>query len=403
MGPAFQKGGLTFEWALPSRRATPISTTPFPPFTHFFLSVSRAHNLSTSCGQSVFLKIRVHPEIPIVESSPVWCANGEADFRAAYSFDFTRLPPFDPEQFAPTIEIYHRCPTIPELIAVLVLPLRPRESIECAGSVLTFAYRSCAMPVTAIWKRKRIGTLLVSAAFGFPEHKQFLDPTRPVMPTPSFHPAVIPVQRISEVKPEVAIKTHQKVTARSIRRPRRGRRRRAEDNWVDEAINLGWRPPGTADFEWKKKAKAKGWVPPDGCRSSSIGVECDPNDRGFRQAKTVQTQCIETNESTDSEVVRIVNAQKSVSESSEFDFEQPHCVFEREFQASLPRRFNPIPNITLFSAEPVDVASGRSSSSSGIEDIHAHIEELKRLTAQTLNSFRLNKSGDYNSDSSSYD
>jgi hypothetical protein len=168
---------------------------------------------------------------------------------------------------------------------------------------------------------------------------------------------------------------------------------------VDEAIKLGWRPPGTADFEWKRKAKAKGWVPPDGRQSSSIGVECNPNDRGFRQTKTVQTQYIERSESTDSEVARIVKAQKSEPESSEFDFEEPRCIFDREFQASPPRRFNAIPNITLFSAEPVDVASGPSSS--GIEDIHAQIETLKRLTTQTLHSFRLNKSDDYNSESSS--
>jgi hypothetical protein len=219
------------------------------------------------------------------------------------------------------------------------------------------------------------------------------------MATPSFHPATIPVQRMTDVMPDVPVKTYRKSRARRVLR-----RRRSSGNWVDEAIKLGWRPPGTADFEWKRRAKAKGWVPPpDGCPSSSIGVGCDPNEWRFRQSKTVQTQHVEKSESADSEVVRIVNAQKSVSESSEFDFEEPRCVFERQFQVSPPRTFNAVPNITLFSAEPVDGSSRRSSSSSGIEDIHAHIEELKRLTTQTLNSFRLNKSDDYNYESSSED
>jgi hypothetical protein len=50
-----------------------ISSSEFHHFTHFFFVASKAFHLTGCSMQSLFLKIRIIPSIPIIETSPIWC------------------------------------------------------------------------------------------------------------------------------------------------------------------------------------------------------------------------------------------------------------------------------------------------------------------------------------------
>jgi hypothetical protein len=274
-----------------------ISTSRFPPFTHFFISISQAHLFGPD--QSFFLRIRIHPAIPIVETPPVWCLRHEADFRAAYAFDFTQIPPFQIDSFIPTVELFTRVGSRPRLNAVIVLPLKVSEIVECVESHLTFSYRHRSVDVHSLRSHKRIGTIIVTAAFGLAEHAPFLDPASHLLTTRKVHPSEtrlvkplvpkIEVTQISERRP-VPPPLPPAPPPRPRRRHRRHRHRTGDYNWVDEAIHLGWRPPGVPDIEWRQKARSRGWSPAHEFGVSSIGVECDPNQPGIRDSRPIQTE-----------------------------------------------------------------------------------------------------------------
>jgi hypothetical protein len=197
-------------------------------------------------------------------------------------------------------------------------------------------------------------------------------------------------------------------------------------NWVDEAIKLGWKPPGAAsDLDWKAKARSKGWIPPNQQILSSIGIECNPNDRGLRQTITIQTEEIDSigpplsqepivrNEDdadgSELELVRLLNPKRKkekkpepaidrASSSSSFEFDHPRCVFETVTAPNRQTVLATVPCLTLFSKEPTVVDENGSSSSEDEPDLHAQIQELKNLTADHLASFQLSASEDGQSD-----
>jgi hypothetical protein len=176
------------------------------------------------------------------------------------------------------------------LIAVIVVPLKSSEIVECGESLLTFAYRHTAFDIRSLKRNERMGTMKVTAAFGFAEHEPFLDPAGYLMTTPkiaavtSMHPKI-------DVRPVGTVKPEPPKQAEIVRRPRRHhhhhRRRGRGYEWVTEAIKLGWKPPGTTDYEWRGKARVHGWTPPNEPGGLSIGAEGSANERGVRMVKWI--------------------------------------------------------------------------------------------------------------------
>lgn len=346
----------------PKKLVRPIMSGQFDPFTNFFITITKVQNLDNCSNRSLFLKIRVHPSIPIIESPCVWCSNRDAIFNVAYSLDFTKIPPFNLGDFTPVIELYRRYNSSNELIAVTLLPLKTiKENMKCGPSnkMLTYLYREAPVVLKDLTSGSTIGSMKITIAFGFKEHEPLLDPNTSNPMTPnyfsennfSFHhphglngdkndqkeysqgvvkPNILPIQienisqnyQINSKNVDNKIKKSRKKTYlddsddyndyeyesdANEKHKRKGshhrrhghdhckrkRNKNKEFNWVDEAISLGWKPPGSSESDWKAKARSKGWKPPNEALMSDIGVYCDPNGnnmREFRSNSTVQTE-----------------------------------------------------------------------------------------------------------------
>lgn len=343
----------------PKKLVHPIMSGQFDPFTHFFITITKVQNLDNCTNRSLFLKIRVHPSIPIIESSCVWCSNRDAIFNVAYSLDFTKIPPFNLGDFTPVIELYRRFNSSNELIAVTLLPLKSiKENMKCGSKnrMLTYLYRETPLILKDLTSGSTIGSMKVTIAFGFIEHEPLLDPNINNPVTPNYFsdnnnysthhpnglngdkndnneriqgvvkPNMLPIQieNISQNNQKSIKNTNNTKTKPSRkqslfddfgeyndsdsdndfskrrnsrhRRHDHGRRRKSKNkeyNWVDEAISLGWKPPGTIEVDWKSKARSKGWKPPNEAITSDIGVYCDPNGNNmkeFRSCSNTQTE-----------------------------------------------------------------------------------------------------------------
>lgn len=344
----------------PKKLVRPIMSGQFDPFTHFFITITKAQNLDNCSNRSLFLKIRVHPSIPIIESPCVWCSNRDAIFNVAYSLDFTKIPPFNLGDFTPVVEMYRRFNSSNELIAVTLLPLKAiKENMKCGpkNRMLTYLYRETPVMLKDLTSGSTIGSMKITIAFGFIEHEPLLDPNISNPTTPnyfsdannlSFHhpnglngdkndqkeysqgvvkPNILPIQienisQNNQKAPKVNSNNRKAKSSKNQisfngfndyddsdydndypkhrhsrhRRHEHGKRRKSQNkgyNWVDEAISLGWKPPGTVEVDWKSKARSKGWKPPNEALTSDIGVYCDPNGNNmkeFRSTSNTQTE-----------------------------------------------------------------------------------------------------------------
>ncbi|OHS97395.1 hypothetical protein TRFO_36370 [Tritrichomonas foetus] len=333
--------------------ARPIMSSQFEPFSHFFITITNIQNLSNCSNRSLFMKIRVHPTIPIIETPAVWCSNRDAKFNCAYSLNFSMMPPFNLGDFTPVVELYRRFNSSNELIAVTLLPLSVKEVVECNSKTLTFLYRESPVPLKNMTTGESFGTMITSIAFGFIEHEKYLDPNFQSIYTPNLTNATnasrisnssiangrnearqiikpinarIQVENVANMQnPPLPIKNKKKKkmyensddsddyshrpSHRSHRHSHRNDRHSKSNNynWVDEAIKLGWKPPGSNDSkDWEAKARAKGWKPPNEAITSDFGVFCNINNNSISTNRTsnyVQTdaQPLTLNVKTDKE------------------------------------------------------------------------------------------------------
>lgn len=406
----------------PRQIVKPIHSGQFAPFTNFFISLSQAHNLLDCSNQSILLKVRVHPSIPIVETPSVWCTNREADFQAAYSFDFTQIPPFNLGDFTPVLELYKRYSKRPELVAVALLPLKVAEVVECAGTTLTFLYRNKSVILKDVVSGRKMGSLIVTVAMGFPEHQPFLDPNSQFVRTPEITSNSI-VQPVNQQNlPEITQLTS--VTQTTIhQRPRRGapqtqsepieeeqhsrrrqHRKRKEKtyDWVDEALQLGWKPPGSTDFDWKAKAREKGWIPPSKQARSSIGIHCNPNAGGLRQTANSQTEAVQPAPDIDNdeaELISLLNPKKNKKQKKRkqvrLSLGMPSCLFDEPAKKPKPV-LTRVPCLTLVSEAPLARSRIEDDllSSSEQQELHTEIQEMLNVTHQSLANFKLSSEED---------
>lgn len=391
----------------PKQIVTPLTEGQFPPFTHFFVVVKRANNLHGCDGQSLFVRIRVHPSIPVVETPSVWCEMRDVNFDMSYAFDFTQVPPFNLSDFTPVIEFYKKS-TKPELLSVVPLPLKIGSIVELDKKALTYFYRDKSLVLRGLVNGNKLGSLLITLAMGFSTHKRWLDTNvSEIVTTQKLIPDV-PVRSINEPLPSPPKPEPKKaVKPRAEKRedyyddeelPKRKKMthhstKKADDySWVNEAMRLGWKPPGSTDFDWKGKARQKGWKPPHDQIYSSTGVTCDPNARGLRRVADIQTDPEKPPQFSEKELLRMLH-EKRKSKKKSLKIE-PSIVFETPFETP---RLEVKPCLTLISEAPMQTAVlDEDVSSSEQQDIHGEIQDLLNVTSRNLKSFRI--SSDENSE-----
>lgn len=273
-----------------------ITHRQFPEFTHFFICITRAFNLVGCSMKLLFLKIRVLPSLPIIETSTVWCQDSEVNFRCGYPLDFKNYATtFNLGDYTPVVEFYRKIPNNNEsnnleLFGFSLLPLSVFEITECAGYPLTYLMKNQTISLHQFTTGQIVGYITVTIALGYPQQQQFIDPDKMDIPTlskaensqknidPNNQPSRQAVKTVNEDSYVNEEEENNEETRRHSRHHRHHRRSKKKNAWIQKAIAYGWKQPGYVDPDWKSIAIEKGWIPPDKTLLSSIGVTCTPTE-----------------------------------------------------------------------------------------------------------------------------
>lgn len=272
----------------------PISTNQFPPFTYFYLCISRATNLHNCSLHSLYLLIRTHPSLQPIITPNAWCNDSEANFNCGYSLDFTNVPHFNLGDFTPVLELYIRYSKKSQLVGVCFLPLKVLQTININQKPLTYLYQNTPVELQDIASKRVVGSIFVTIALGEREHQTILDPNSPLFSNP---------QNFNLQSQQNPINNEPNNDRKSQRRDSRDYYsdysysdysdyyEEDEDDWITEAMKHGWVKPGSTG-NWKEKALKKGWKPPVQVATYSVSIECDLDDRmsmGHAGCQTAQS------------------------------------------------------------------------------------------------------------------
>lgn len=343
----------------------PIMTNQFPPFSYFFICVSKATNMHNCSLQSLYLLIRTHPSLQPIMTPNAWCNDSEANFNVGYSLDFTSVPHFSLGDFTPVVEVYIRYPKKSQLVGIAFLPLRVLEITQAAGKPMTYLFKDTPVDIKDVTTRRVVGNVAVTVALGEREHQHILDPNAPkqVMNDPQ------------QTKP---------VPAKAKPRPKRRRssysdydyesdydsEEEEELDWMTEAMKHGWVKPGSMG-NWKEKAKKKGWTPPEQKAFYTTSTECDLMNTAAKTEAVIQVDLdlpdIEELRPTEEDVKPDIMQMFSSSQSSMQIEEQPIFSSDSGKGKKKPKKLTLTPSKTVFSEKP------KNDNDDQISDIHESI------------------------------
>ncbi|EAY03268.1 hypothetical protein TVAG_299310 [Trichomonas vaginalis G3] len=343
---------------------TKISTSPYGEYTTLFLLITKLLNLKLNKRKNsrikindlftkVFLRIRVHPDRPKIQTNLVVCINPDPIINCGYALDYSQVPPEDISRYTLAFELYTSTTSGEELIGIALLPPNLQEVITVDGKPLKFLARNKQIEFKSP-TQEIVGSAIINVALGFEMHQEFfkrqpengpealLQSVQRELPKPIPEEPIRPQKIISEPirqfnlhedraidasddeKPKKMVVQSQKQRSksagndedeeeednyeeeeeeeeedeRSRRRHRHrhhhhSRRHRSRDssNWIQKAMLLGWRPPDyQQNFDWKEKARSKGWIPPPAQIKSSYGVQTDTREIISTKSAEVQTE-----------------------------------------------------------------------------------------------------------------
>ena len=314
-----------------------ISTSPFGEYTYFFIYIPQLFNIQLKLYKrtknqktiffQTFLKIRVHPEKPPIITKPVVCVSQDPVINCGYALDFSQIPPKDLSSHCPVIELYYISEKGETLLGTAILPLKVNQVLNIYGKQLKYLYRNQQIDIEDFLSRK-VGSALVTIALGFEEHIEYFRKIQTgsipeeLVPTidenhlqnnqnakittttttsntttmkssmNQFRQNAIDGDSVEYVKPQRQQQVYvmddndedneeededdDNSKRRHRHHHRRHHKKRNKTDWVQQAVLLGWKPPGTLTGNWKEKAASKGWKPP--IMKSSIALQFNYHD-----------------------------------------------------------------------------------------------------------------------------
>ena len=102
----------------------PIASTPYQPFTTFYISITKAINLHSCKMSSVYLCVRVNKNVDPILTPQAWCNTSEATFNCGYALDFTGIRDFALNSCSPVIELHERYGKKAVLVGYVICPLQ---------------------------------------------------------------------------------------------------------------------------------------------------------------------------------------------------------------------------------------------------------------------------------------
>lgn len=339
-----------------------------PKFSHVFITIYKYERLFKCQMQTLFAHIRFHPKVSIIQTNNSMCTSNSLELNCSYSLDFSSIPPFSYQDFTPVVELYRRIPNHSELVGISLLPLKEIEQIQIQKKNLTYFYHNSRVPVKDIMAGNIVGTLVISIAFGFPEHQSLFDPNfyySQNMPSINVNPNSAKVGTNNEEEENEEDANEKETNSTRNRRNRHHHHRhhkhkKKSNQWQKMAAAAGWNPPNFVSSEWKKKAISRGWIPPEKQLKSSIAINCKKEDIITKESISTQYDPVIladienknfTNSSTFSEenqnesyddlddIIHILNPKSkkkrkgkdSESDSSQLILTSPSTIFQKVF------------------------------------------------------------------------
>lgn len=430
--------------AQPSTIIKSISSPLHPDFTHFLICATKAQNLSNCSFSNLFLKFRIHPSIPQIETNSVFCIDQDIDFRAGYSLDFTKIINFAIGDYTPVIELYKRYPQKNDLLAICVLPLSVQKIVEIEGKPITFLYQNQVVDFIVPLTGNKMGSIHVSIALGYPEHQKYLDPNAGLMKVhtideekfhifPPSSPVSVPQKQthidnqfydghslsslnryiFDDEKPLSSISNkpqpnstfednRSKKYHSSHHHQHHRKKKKTHFNFYSQALKMGWLPPGqqVSQVNWKIKAKEKGWVEPNSQTLSSIGINVKYVAKTDNISCQTEPTVIPLNtpqpkppsyDPVDDELFQILDFLKQNEKSSQrsnSQFSESKEIFD---YVDYPNcEFDFIPAVTIFSSSPKQSFQQIQSDSESFSD--SVLELLNQPVVSELKSFNISDS-----------
>lgn len=260
-----------------------ISSQPFRPFTHFFLSVTDVNNLFDCEMQSLFMILRIHSTVQPIKTPKAWCDKASASFNCAYAFDFRGImDQFSLGSFVPVIELYISLGKKAALVGLAFLQLSVKRCVNLENNDITFLFIDESLPIKDLKTNQSVGIVTVSVALGQMCHKAYLDPNSNMY-------CVLPPcedQHIAEVNSQTVVKMKKNKSKKAKKKKTKKNKKKYDyyysyyysysddGSWQEEARNNHWVPPGEK-FDWKARAREKNWVQPNLIPTYSVSTSCD--------------------------------------------------------------------------------------------------------------------------------
>lgn len=253
-----------------------------------------------------FIKMRIHPDLPIIQTETVASLNSDPVLSCGYKVDYTKILPEEMSKYAITFELYCITSSGEKLLGFAILPLTLLERKNIQGKEVQFFYKNEQIYFENEYKRN-VGTVQITIALGFDEHHEFFDELQKQGPhfleiteEVKLHPEVekpkIPNPFAfdqKEEKEEDIMKNTEKKKKKVEKKPKKQQRRhhkRKSSNWMEKARLHGWLPPGSLKDDWKEKAKENGWIQVKSIILSEYGIQCNQFDVTDTQVAEIQTE-----------------------------------------------------------------------------------------------------------------
>ena len=344
-----------------------VHSSKFGEFKRFYICITKGENFKGCSMSSLFLKIRIHPLIPIIETPTVWCVESDLEFRCGYSLDFNNFLNIDLQSVQPTIELHKRINKKTELLGLSIIPLNVFKKVECYGFPLTFLYHNSNIEIKSFLNNEICGNLLLTIALGFPEHQKIFDPNtnydffvpnsekdeedkkinnKELKDNSLIRKSIKNIKNSKNIKKKIIIEEEdieeeeeELITRRKKKKsnnkkniPKKSQKNIKKETdlfyglplqLADLAVRSGFKPPNYSDFDWKSKAKKKGWRPPEDKIFSSIGINCTFEDLEIYKEINIQTE---------DQLISIQNSIKSIIKNEEIQNNEYEEEEEEKFE-----------------------------------------------------------------------
>ena len=145
-------------------------------FSHLYIAVSVGKKLQNFSMRSLFLQFRLNPSYQPIISHSDWCHKSDIHFDSTIMIPLAKLTRIKIEDLQLAVELHTRQLLSSQHLGTTKLPLKTAEIFSKLRKPLIYFYKQSNQPILDAFSESIIGRLVVTVAFGFEEHANFVEP-----------------------------------------------------------------------------------------------------------------------------------------------------------------------------------------------------------------------------------